>query len=76
MGFWDRAKYSLDHSLNKEIKMRLNAPKKVTWWVAVVVGLVGLLGKIITIPFVSAIAFWLVFVAFVLLALGTYLKGF
>ena len=55
--------------------MKLNAPKKVTWIIAVVVGLLGLVGTFITIPVISGIAFWLVFGAFALLALATYLKG-
>ncbi len=55
--------------------MKLNAPKKVTWIVAVVVGALGFIGSFVTIPVVSGIAFWLVFGAFVLLALATYLKG-
>jgi hypothetical protein len=56
--------------------MRLNAPKKITWWIAVVVGVVGVLAELVTIPVLSSIAFWLVAAAFVVLALATYLKGF
>ncbi|QRN82572.1 hypothetical protein JR338_09080 [Chloroflexota bacterium] len=54
--------------------MKLSAPKKVTWWIAVVVGVLGILGQFMSIPFVSENAFWFVAVAFVLLALATYLK--
>lgn len=56
--------------------MRLNAPKKITWIIAVVLGVLGVLASFVTIPFVSTYAFWFVTVAFVLLALATYLKGF
>lgn len=56
--------------------MRLSAPKKTTWWVAVVVGVVGLVANFVTIPVLSGIAFWLVALGFVILALATYLKGF
>ncbi len=56
--------------------MKLSAPKKATWWVAVVVGVVGIVANFVTIPFLSGIAFWLVVIGFVLLALATYLKGF
>lgn len=56
--------------------MRLSAPKKSTWWVAVVVGVVGVVANLVTIPVISGFAFWLVVIGFVLLALGTYLKGF
>ncbi len=55
--------------------MKLNAPKQVTWIIAVVVGALGFIGTFVTIPVVSGLAFWLVFGAFVLLALATYLKG-
>jgi len=55
--------------------MKLNAPKTVTWWVAVIVGVLGILGKLVDIPFVSDYSFWFAAAAFVLLALATYLKG-
>jgi len=59
-----------------EEKMKLNAPKQVTWWIAVVLGVLGLIGTFVAIPFVSGYAFWFVFVAFLLLALATFLEGF
>ena len=55
--------------------MRLSAPKTITWWIAVVLGGLGILGTFITLPFVSANAFWFVAVGFVLLALATFLKN-
>ena len=55
--------------------MKLNAPKKNTWIVAVVIGVVGIILNFGVIPFLTVYAFWLVVVAFVLLALATYLKG-
>ncbi len=54
--------------------MELSAPKQVTWWVAVVVGVVGILANFVTIPFLSDYAFWLVVIGFVLLVLATFLK--
>ena len=54
---------------------KLNAPKNVTWWIAVILGVLGILGTYIAIPVVSGFAFLFVAVAFVLLALATYLKG-
>jgi len=56
--------------------MKLSAPKKVTWWVALIVGVVGILANFVTIPFLSEYAFWLVVIGFVLLVLATYLKDF
>jgi hypothetical protein len=55
--------------------MRLNAPKQITWLVAIVFGVVGLVAYFVTIPGLSANAFWLVTVGFVLLALGSFVKG-
>ncbi len=55
--------------------MKLSAPKNVTWWIAVVVGVLGILGSFVSIPFVSDNYFLFVVVGFVLLALGTLLKG-
>jgi len=54
--------------------MKLSAPKVTTWWVAVVAGVLGILGSFISIPFVSNYTFFLVAAGFVLLALATYLK--
>lgn len=56
--------------------MKLNAPKKTTWLVAIVVGAVGIIANFVAIPVLSGFAFWLVVAAFVILALATYLKGF
>lgn len=55
--------------------MKLNQPKAITWWIAVILGVLGLLAEIITIPFLSTISFWLVFIALVLLVLATLIKG-
>jgi hypothetical protein len=54
--------------------MRLSAPKVITWWIAVIIGVLGILGYFATIPFVSANSFWFVAVGFILLALATLLK--
>jgi hypothetical protein len=55
--------------------MKLSAPKKVTWWIAVIVGVIGLVGLFVTLPVVGGNAKYLVAFGFVLLALATYLKG-
>ncbi len=56
-------------------KMRLSSPKRSTWWIALVLGAVGLLAKLVSIPVLSGLAFWLVLVGFLLLLLATSLKG-
>ncbi len=55
--------------------MKLSAPKQVTFWVAGVVGLVGLVAGLVPIPMVSPFAFWIVVIGFVILALGNMLEG-
>lgn len=55
--------------------MKLNAPTTVVWWIAVVLGVLGFIGTLVAIPFVSAYAFWLVLVGWLLLVLATVLKG-
>ena len=54
--------------------MKLSPPKNVTWWIAVILGVLGLLGTFITIPVVTGAAFWFVFAGFALLALATLVR--
>ena len=54
--------------------MRLNAPKVVTFWIAVVLAVLGLLASQGVLSELAAYAFWLVLAGFVLLALSTLLK--
>lgn len=55
--------------------MQTNAPKFIVWLIAVILGVLGILGAFIAIPVVSAYSFWLVTVGFVVLALAAVLKG-
>ena len=55
--------------------MKLSAPKNVTWIIAVVLGVLGLLGSLTTIAGVSANAFWFVFLGFAILAVATFVDG-
>ena len=56
--------------------MRISAPKKVTFWVAVVLAVLGLLASLVTIPVLSGIAFWLVVIGFIILAAGNLIEGY
>jgi len=59
-----------------EFKMKLNPPKVITFWIAVVIGVLGFLGLIIpSLPVVGAYAGWFLFVGFALLVLGLLVKG-
>jgi hypothetical protein len=55
--------------------MKLSEPKVITFIIAVVIGLLALLSTFVAIPFVSANAFWVLFVGFLLLALANLFKG-
>jgi|WetSurMetagenome_2_1015567.scaffolds.fasta_scaffold470876_1 hypothetical protein len=60
--------------LKGEINMKLTPPTKTVFWIAVILGIVALLG-LFAIPAISAYAFWILFVGFVLLVLGNVMKG-
>lgn len=55
--------------------MRLSAPKEAVFWIAAVLGVLGILGAFVTIPVVTPYHFWLLTIGFVLLALSNLLKG-
>jgi hypothetical protein len=58
--------------------MKLSAPKVVTWLVALILGVVGILihvGSISIVAVPYGLGFWLVAVAFVLLLVATLMKG-
>jgi hypothetical protein len=55
--------------------MKLNAPKVVTWWVAVVLGVLGVLGLFTKLPIVGGFSNWLLVAGFALLAIATAVKG-
>jgi len=54
--------------------MKLSKPKVVTWWIAVILGVLGILAILLPIPLLAPYAFWMVAAGFVLLALATALK--
>jgi len=58
------------------MKLRLSAPKEITWWIAVIVGAIGTLGVLgVKLPFFGPYFVYMVVFGFVLLALATALKG-
>ncbi len=60
---------------------RLNPPKKITFWVSIVIGAVGIIAellhvtKLLTYTWLSPAAFVLIVIGFVLLVLGLLIKG-
>lgn len=55
--------------------MKLTPPKVITFWISVILALLGFIGKLVAIPLVSTYAFWFLFAGFVLLVLGLLVKG-
>ncbi len=56
--------------------MKPSAPKVITWWISVILVVLGILGKLKTIPGISAdMSFWLVVIGFALLAIANLVKG-
>jgi len=54
--------------------MKLTPPKVITWWIAVGLGVLGLLGHLGTVAGLSTYAFWLVMAGLVLLAVATLVR--
>jgi hypothetical protein len=54
--------------------MKLSAPKVITWLIAVVLGVLGILGHFSAAGTLTTYSFWLVVAGFVLLALATFLR--
>ena len=55
--------------------MKLNAPKQLTWWIALALGIIGLIAHLETIPVLSGLTFWIVLVALVLMLVATLIRG-
>jgi hypothetical protein len=55
--------------------MRLSQPTFAVWLIALIVGIAGLLGYLVTIPLLTSAAFWLVLIALALMLLATAVKG-
>ena len=55
--------------------MKLSAPKMVTWWVAVVLGVLGILDHFVKIPVIGGYSAYLVVLGFLILAVATVVDG-
>jgi hypothetical protein len=53
--------------------MRLNPPKMLTFWISIVLGVLGLIS--IFVPSMATFAPWILLVGFVVLVLGLTVKG-
>jgi len=72
-GLEGKSNFHLMHEKG-ESTMKLSAPKVVTFWIAVILAILGLLGQL-AIAALAPYAFWLMLIAFVLLALGNFVSG-
>ena len=55
--------------------MKPSAPNKVLWAVALIAGILGIVGHLTPINYLTEYSFMLVLAGFVLLAIGTSFKG-
>jgi L-asparagine transporter-like permease len=55
--------------------MQLNQPKQITWWVAIVLLVLGLIGQLVDVNVLSDLSFWLALASSVLLLAATYFPG-
>lgn len=57
--------------------MKLNAPKKLTWWISLILAIVAIIVQWLNIlTFLTPYGFIILLVGFVILWLGTFIKGF
>lgn len=60
--------------------MKLSAPKQLTWWIALIVGAIGVVLHLISLPALAfvpfGLGFWLVVVGFIILLVATAIPGF
>lgn len=56
--------------------MTLSSPKMITWVIALILGVIGILANLVALPVVSAtLGFWLLVIAFLLLLVASVVKG-
>jgi len=55
--------------------MKLTPPKVITWWIAVILGILALIGHLNVISGLNPFAFWLALIGLALLVLATLIKG-
>jgi uncharacterized membrane protein YtjA (UPF0391 family) len=55
--------------------MKLTPPKVITWWIALILGVLGLLGYSGNLADVSPYSFWLVLIGLALMLVATLIKN-
>jgi hypothetical protein len=60
---------------NEVMNLKLSAPKEITFWIAVILAVLGVLANQGIIGGLAGYSFWLVVIGFIVLALGNLMKG-
>ena len=59
-------------SSTRRIKMKLSAPKMITWWIAVILGLLSIVGRFVpAVPLAGSHYLWFMFAGWLLFAVST-----
>jgi hypothetical protein len=61
--------------MKRRIDMQFKIPTNMVFYISIVLAVLGLIGAFVAVPVISALAFWLILAAFVLLALGVTTPG-
>ena len=57
--------------------MKLNAPKKITWWVSLIIAIIAIVAHwILNIGFFTPNSFIILLIGYIIIWLGTFVKGF
>lgn len=56
--------------------MRLNPPKKMTWYLSLILAVISLVSFFVVIPVLSGVSYWIMGAAWLILFLGNFIKGF
>jgi hypothetical protein len=51
--------------------LHLSPPKNITWWIALILAVLGVIGKFVNVQFLSEFSFWLILASAVLLLIAT-----
>ena len=62
-------------TFNLQKIMKLNAPKQLTWLIAILLGALGVLGVFVALPFISFNPLWFAVAGLALLAIANFVKG-
>ncbi len=55
--------------------MKLSPPKQITWYIALILVILAVIGTLATVPVISGLAVWLAIAGGVLLLIATTTKG-